>query len=89
MWRTYLWLTKFLITILNEFYDLFISYFVDADDFEPEVPVKTTDQWEGEDEDDVKVCTIFFTRFKLHGFLHSLFRRQLNVVVIWNLNLTY
>ncbi|VDI31053.1 Hypothetical predicted protein [Mytilus galloprovincialis] len=26
----------------------------DADDFEPEVPVKTTDQWEGEDEDDVK-----------------------------------
>lgn len=60
MWRTYLWRTKFLITILNEFYDLFISYFVDAEDFEPEVPVKTTDQWEGEDEDDVKVYTIFF-----------------------------
>ncbi|XP_052102193.1 eukaryotic translation initiation factor 3 subunit J-like [Mytilus californianus] len=26
----------------------------DAEDFEPELPVKTTDQWEGEDEDDVK-----------------------------------
>lgn len=27
----------------------------DAEDFEPEVPVKVNDRWEGEDEEDVKV----------------------------------
>lgn len=32
--------------------------FVDAEDFEPEdFKNKPSDRWEGEDEDDVKVCT--------------------------------